>query len=145
VRESTRQSPPFARRLFLATRAGLAIGVVYAILAIAQIALGGTELLTANGLTPGLLISFYVGGGLLGGVIAGLLLPVAMRHVLLAMLIGYLALFPFSLVIATAITLQSTVSPLQIAPITSLAGALAGWMIWKEEQPRHKKSKDGSS
>jgi hypothetical protein len=50
------------------------------------------------------------------------------------MLLGYAALFPYCLLIAFAVTQESSVSPFEIAPITSLAGAFAGWFIWREEQ-----------
>jgi hypothetical protein len=49
------------------------------------------------------------------------------------MLVGYVAFFPVSLAIATAITEQSTVSPFAIAPFTSLTGALAALLLWRLE------------
>jgi hypothetical protein len=136
--DSLRGTGMFGKRLVSATVGGGCIGLLFAAVA-AILAPQGAEDLRSGGLSAGGMVAVYVVGGLAGGVIVGLLLPLAKRSALAAMLVGYVAISPFTWAVAIAITRNSTVSPLKIAPITSLAGAYAAWLIWRDERPRKRK------
>jgi hypothetical protein len=119
------------RRLVYTVKLGAFVGACVAVLAGALIALQGTEVLTAEGITVVELMAMYVGGGVVGGAIVGCLLPVAKRSAVLSMLVGYAAIFPFMLVLGMAFTRQFS-EALIIAPIMSLSGAYAAWLVWRD-------------
>lgn len=122
----------------IAVVTGAIMGLVYGIVGAVLAASGGARMLSANGLTVASLTIMYVGGGLVGGVIVGLLLPLAKRSLVLAMVTGYAASFPFMFAVALSITRDSPVSPMIVALLSSLVGAGAALYIWLSE-PRSNK------
>lgn len=85
--------PPIGPAPFAGAGYGLAVGAAFLAFVLGNAVLTGGQAMTASGLTPWSAAAVFLGGGLVGGTLVGLLLPLA-RWRIGAGVLGAIGLFP---------------------------------------------------
>ena len=113
-------------------RWGLYYAAVYSAVGTVLYVLRGPDLLAGYGLTFVEMLASYVAGGLVGGVVVGLFLPMG-RTAVGAALLGFIAVLPFCFAAALTMTEPAQWSseiPLVPLVTAALLGPLSGLGTW---------------
>jgi len=117
-------------QLYTSILVGLGYGLVFTAWILILAVLRGSSSITRFGVGVPVLIGLYIGGGLVGGTLVGLLLPLARRNSILAALVGWLAPFPFFVAfgLITASVDETAWESVGLAATASVIGAVLG--VW---------------
>ena len=112
--------------------AGLGAGLLYSVYVVVLVAVKGPQVLEVYDTTLPTVVGIYFAGGLLGGVIVGLLLPLG-RCWFGAMLVGALAAQPVFAMVGMAMYPPSewaTELPLMLLVLAAPMGSAVGLKFW---------------
>lgn len=125
------QSSQYWHRFVAAVAIGLSVGIAFSLFATLLLLFGGTDGFSELGVSAGAALMLYMVGGLAGGVVAGLLNPLA-RSLCGFVVIGIAATIPMSIgtgVLLSGAFWERTESLFAFGFTTVVFGGGMGWII----------------